>query len=271
MPGGYPIGPDLCNFQNITANTSTSFTVQTSSGAAATAGAWVQLSAATPYDTCWMVVMADLSSLSNYMAVHDIAIGAAGSEIILVPKLISYYPVSSAYSFPIDIPAGTRIAARATSTAATETSRVAVMLLDGGFTQMKGVAGIDAIGFNAANVYGTVIATPAAANTKGSYTQLIAATARDYIGFFWSTDSMANTSGGNPQGVLMDIAVGAGGSEVPLVTNAFCYALSNNTRVPSTYNFLPIQIPAGSRLAARIQSNLGTAQSLGLTIYGVYQ
>lgn len=104
--------------------------------------------------------------------------------------------------------------------------------------------------------------TSGAANTKGSYTQLIASTAFDASGFLLHLDM----STGN-RNCLIDIAVGAAGSEQDLLKNFFA---SFGAFVSwGRCHYIPLRIPAGSRVSARHQCNVGTqAISMAVTLIG---
>jgi len=92
-------------------------------------------------------------------------------------------------------------------------------------------------------------ATP---HTKGSWVEIDASTARDVCGIWLISD---NTIGATTvlAGMLIDIGVGAGGSEVVVVGN---FSVGNyGIGVPI---YLPIHIPAGNRVAARIQATVAS-------------
>jgi hypothetical protein len=119
------------------------------------------------------------------------------------------------------------------------------MLLDGQIA--------DTAGENTSNSRGTTITAGATANTKGSYTQLIASTPFDAD---WIEVEI--TWGSVPTGgeILVDIAVGAAGSEQDMISNLqYCDS--------SAYSFsrylFPIRVSAGTRIAARSQCNTGSA------------
>jgi hypothetical protein len=126
------------------------------------------------------------------------------------------------------------------------------------------------MGFQSATTKGTTVTCAGSANTKGSYAQVTASTSYDYIGLGFALDSQALTSG-NGAVWLMDIAIGAAASE-KIILPDWAFAVYNQTSylLPATCHppFLPMKIPAGTRLSARCQSGLASA-SCGVTIYGV--
>jgi len=98
---------------------------------------------------------------------------------------------------------------------------------------------------------GTVVNASASANTKGAWTELIASTGFAYAGFqlFANTDT-------NNEDFLIDIAIGAAASEKIVADNIFSGTYRAHAAVMLQ---IPVGIPAGSRISARVQSNVGSA------------
>ena len=86
---------------------------------------------------------------------------------------------------------------------------------------------------------GSTIDAGGTANTKGSYTQMVASTSRDYCALAWCMDSL-NVTPANTANFLVDVAIGGAGSEQVIVSNLFA------------------------------QHVAGT-QTFGATLYGVYK
>ena len=268
MPGGYPFGWDICNGTSVgSINTGTGGTTVTASGSANTKGSWTQLIAASASDCVMLGIM--LCAGATQVAV-DIGVGGSGNEVVVIPNLMTTMGVvvsSDTTLVPLAIPAGTRIAARCASPTGSATVAVALMLFDGGFAQMEGLAGADAIGFVGASTQGTAIALTN--NAKGSYVQMIAATARDYLGFLVGIDSQ-NGNAGAGHVVNLDIAVGGSGSEVIVIPN---HSISwwNGLLWGELTPFYSVAVPAGTRMAVRGASVGGGALTMGVTLYGFYQ
>jgi hypothetical protein len=91
----------------------------------------------------------------------------------------------------------------------------------------------------------------ATANTRGSWVQLISSTAADAYGLWlWARGVAAANGDGR---CLIDVAVGPSGSELIILPDLnFGAAPSSNTALNRNM-FVPIYIPAGSRVAARCQ------------------
>ncbi len=271
MPGGFPLGLDICHSLDYGTNLTASIGTQCTSGVANTMGNYAQLTAATTADTCFIVVQINTFPSTASELAADIAIGAAGSEQIIANQLITN-ELGFWYGYPCSIPSGTRIAARIQSQTASDITDVSVICFDGAHTQIEGTAGVDSIGFVAASTQGTTIDPGAVANTKGAYAQLVASTSRDYMGFMLCCDSL-NATPVSVSRTLLDIAVGAAASEVVILSNYQCFRQLNTTAAPGATPFFPIGIPSGTRVSARAQSsNNGSPQrTFGLTLYGVYQ
>jgi len=206
---------------------------------------------------------------ANVCAV-DIGIGGSGSEVVVAQQLMASGATATEgghhYLIPCAIPAGTRIAARGQGSAS-DTCYVSIVLFDAGFSG-EGCAGVDAVGFQAGTTVGSSIVPSASANTKGSYTQLVAATSADYDGFYLSFNNV-KASVTNAY-YLLDVAVGALGSESVIVPNIVLTPGGMITSPGSTGPFW-INIPAGSRIAARAQASSASATAFGLMLYGIYK
>lgn len=94
--------------------------------------------------------------------------------------------------------------------------------------------------------------------SKGSWAEAIAALANDTFGLLICINT--NSTSGASRNSIVDIGIGASGSEVVLVPdliggNATGYATGGN----GLWYFFPVAIPAGTRVAVRAQSTVTTA------------
>jgi hypothetical protein len=172
---------------------------------------------------------------------------------------------ASVYRLPIAIPAGTRIAIRSSGNkAADATNAAATRLYDSGFGA-EGCAGADAIGFTATTTTGTTITAGSAAGVYGAYTQIIAATARDYVGFV-----IDFLNGSDIDWHLATIAIGPWGSEIPIIPNIgfYCSPLNYSNTVLGPF-YIPI--PAGTRIAARLDDWYGGNEQVDIILHGLYK
>ncbi len=268
MPGGMPLGWEICNGRNLGATGGTGTgTVLTAGATANVKGSYTQMIAATSGDTSFVSIYLAGSDTSNSTGCGiDIAIGPAGSEKVIVSNLMcsgSYGTTSTSIALPLSIPAGSRVSARMQSNIASEANfDVTMCLFDGASTMIEGYSGVDALGYNAATSFGTTLTAGSPAGILGSYSQITSATTRDYAGLF----AVFDTNGGNLYNsvrFLIDIAIGASGSEQVIIPENV-YFLTNGSI------FYPIPVPAGTRIAARCSSPSG-AFSMGCTVYGAFQ
>ena len=249
-------------------------TVLTPNATAHTKGSWAQVIASTTAQARMVLVRlnanpTDTTSLSYLV---DIGTGASSSEVVLIPNLVNAPGAQWAdgicnYMLPLVIPAGTRIAARAQCVGASgATMPVTVTIFDADPAQVPYATGVDALGVSTATTLGQAI-TQGVSNAKGSWAQITASTSRDYIGFVVSADGQ--NTGGTYNYSLVDIGVGAAGSEQIIVPDWGC---KNNagTIFNGVSPFFPIRIPTGSRIAVRAASGGNPAGALGISIYGVY-
>jgi hypothetical protein len=109
-------------------------------------------------------------------------------------------------------------------------------------------------GYTTASSFGTTVSSGAGGAT-GSWTQLISSLPQDAIGFYVSTN---NISAGT---FKVEIGIGAAASEVSL--GEVSVSLNNSY----VNNFVPIPIPAGSRVSAR--SSGGNVDNIAVHIIPV--
>jgi hypothetical protein len=97
------------------------------------------------------------------------------------------------------------------------------------------------------------LAADATANTKGAWTELIAATSANasFLAMVLTcTQNAANNA------ALLDIGIGASGAETIVAENI---AIGGSSGLPIAF---PLKIPSGSRLAARMQSVVGSKSGI---------
>jgi hypothetical protein len=115
---------------------------------------------------------------------------------------------------------------------------------------------------SAASALGVQLTTVGSTNTKGAWTQLVASTSVDLAGLWFST--LAFGSASTPR--LVDIGIGAAASEQVLVANLTSQQGGAGASTEGDSVFIPIAVPAGSRLSARYQAtNTAGTQYVNLT------
>lgn len=215
-----------------------------------TKSAWVQVTAST--STAVGLFRFKPSTWAGFSATThatllDIGVGAAGSEVVVVPNLAvgGQYPTSTEYDIPIAIPAGRRVAIRAQGARTSASVGFNINLISATDSQTT-PASVDVLGTSTANSSGTAMS-----GSSGTYVQITAATTRDYQSLILIPSS---TSGLTVQYVtaILTLAVGAAGSEVDITQ---CLAFGDGGQGISPYSvrgeFGGGLIPSGSRIAVR--------------------
>ncbi len=225
-----------------------------------TKGAWVELIASTTYDAIGMIVQAFADSASGSFLL-DIGIGASGSEVPLIAdfqfqRLASAYGGSGQPFIPVHVPRGSRISMRvaASSTVAVPSTRVGVQLIAGsGGTPIFGRR-TATYGAVSASSEGTLVTAGGTAHTKGAWVALTTSASMDSE---WCVLSIMND--GTPGKVnLIDVAIGASGSEQIIVPNLYLPAAQTYQLTNGKVSF-PLHIPAGARVSVRAQSDVASA------------
>lgn len=99
--------------------------------------------------------------------------------------------------------------------------------------------------------------TPAV-GSKGSWAQVISSLTDDTFGLIICINNN-NTSAASRNSV-MDVGIGASGSEVVLIADLICgNAVNYNVNGGGIWYYFPVAIPAGTRIAIRAQSTVATA------------
>ena len=255
--------------ENAAASTGTSLTC----GVANTKGAWVELEAATEQDASWALVRIVDPSAGTHDYLVDIGIGAAAAETVVIPNVLLCYrsggAEAHAFLVPVAIPAGSRVAARAQSSAVSPTLKVEVMLFGGGFKQSSAPALVTVYGVDLTDSGGTPIDPGGVAHTKGAYSEIAAATAQDANWLVLGVGNQRN-AGRTLAHWLVDIAVGAAGSERIIVPDLLIQAGTTTPLIGPTTIPLPVFVPAGSRLAVRAQCSIidATDRTFDAIIWG---
>lgn len=242
--------------------------IQVSSAAAAgTKGAWTTIIASLDFDCDYLLVSMGWGS-GTRVFLTDIGVGGAGSEVAIatdIPCESSNSVVPEGISqvlIPAKIKAGSRISARSNISGAT-TKQIFVWIVP--------VAGsyIGQHSYQQCTTYG-IASTPAltnidpggTANTKSAWVQLVAATTADIKGlimFFMK----AGTPPGTAPDWKVDFGIGAAASEQILVPDYYVAQSTQASQVPHPSNspVIPMDIPEGTRLAARAACSITTAGS----------
>lgn len=259
----------------ITANTSTN-----------TKGAWTQLIASTAVQASGLMIsiLAEQSTATvATVFLVDIGFGAAASESVVIPNLAvsctAYATLAStgvySYFFPITVPASTRISARYQGSRSNDNlCYVTVATVGGGTGMLNGSGTVEAWGPDTSVSKLIELDPGGSAGTKGSYSQLIASTARKTREITIAFANPDNDSGGTDQVKKVwsvDIAVGGAGSEqiiIPDIPASRGWSICFSPHVLR----LPISIPSGTRVAARCcatTTSTGAPRKIAVAAYGI--
>jgi hypothetical protein len=249
--------------------TSTQATV-TADASTNTKGAWTQLIASTTAQTDWLYVTCEFTATNgvNTTFLVDIGTGASGSETVRIAnaglgqRLQVTARNMAPILFPIRVPSGTRIAARAQSESASRAGLMQVQTLSGAAPSSMPTT-LDTIGADTAASRGTNLPT------SNTFVQLTggSGTTQDYqalvvthVGPFTSftADNFTTT-----------VAKGASGSEVTLIEFGASSGSAELVIVPDKGEFTSTyvgHIPAGTRLA--VKASIGRTWR-DVILYGV--
>jgi hypothetical protein len=197
----------------------------------------------------------------------DLATGAAGSESVVVPNLMTEGSPSSGASphgelhvaLPLAVASGTRIALRcACSTASDTIGQLSVTCAAAGGT--PGCTAFVNAGADTSDSGGTAVDPGGTANTKGSYTQLTASTGAVAQVLVPLATVRGNAAATTAQWAF-DVATGAGGAETVLVpdirlgTAGAAEVRLNLRAVPPLLTY----IASGTRIAVRASCDITDA------------
>lgn len=235
-------------------------------------GAWTTLVTGLSASASWINLGPEpLSTTTGDRAIlFDLAIGASGSETIVAADLLFGFRAYRSLLLPLHLPAGATLRGRISC---------ALSGFNGLFTRTTAFYGepeaglstpsrITTYGAVPASSSGTAVTPGASTNTMGSYTELTSATTAPIHALMVLVQSSTTTIA-SAREYLIDIAVGASGSETVIVptfqvgyTDPFIY-----TRSPE---FMPLSmcLPAGVRLSARCSANVSSMSAIEVAVYG---
>ena len=247
----------------------------TTGAAAGTKGAVAELIASTSFDAYMIAIHAGDYGFSAVACegMLDILIGTATEEV-LIPNLLMGYcsgpnlaaiPASLGknWLFPLYIPAGSRISARAAGARTSTIVRVAVSLWGGhGVPPFR--VGSKVVSYPTAPAVprGQTI-TPGASGVDGAWTQVVASTSEPHFAIVPSFQVETDTTV-TQKTYQLDLGVGSATESV--IPSAYWYVTGTSEGMTGAWPDLPTftDIPSGSRLVARV-SNSGAND----TAYGV--
>jgi hypothetical protein len=249
-------------------------TAVTTGAAAGTKGAVAQLIASTLFDAYWIMVMASNlnSSATASEGALDIMVGAATEELLIPNMLMGYAggagsPIGGpqVWQFPLYIPAGSRLSAKACSARTSTAFRVAVWLYGGdGVPPFRVGSKVTTYGVTVPN--GTTI-TPGASGAEGAWTQIAATSSEDHFAFYPSFQPQADTTINNLY-YNVDIGVGAATEEQ---IGSWFFQTNSNESMGGPFNPMPAfqDVSSGTRLAMRASCSGVLDGGYGAALHGI--
>jgi len=276
IAGGAPIALPVSlgmNVQNNLSATARTGTSVTASGTTHTMGSWTSLIDPTTYDAYALYVAGEGLSGSGLRTslLADIGGGptGGGNERVLIPFLDFGYAqtignggMANGWYFPLYIPSGLRISARAQASTASDVVVLRVAAYQRPLFDMR-VSRWAQYGAQSGSSNGTSVT--AANGAFGSWTNVGATTARAHHLWHVAYDGLADTTL-TATGVVVEIGFTQDGGDRSIGT--FGFAESNSEWIMGPSNPIPLyhSVPAGTQLRARIAA--GHAEARGIIIYG---
>ena len=245
-------------------------------GGANVKGSWVQITAATSfaYDSVTLILLQPVTDGGGDSFLVDIGIGAAASEIVVVPNIHfdgsrgSFADWTATITLlPITVASGSRLACRcqAFGAAGSRTIDVFVVGRSGGSNLNRAITGpVVAYGVLTASTNATLVDQGAVANTYGAWTQIVLSTssAHNFLQVLvTNNDQNIGTAINN----VFDFQVGLGGVGVETIIGQFRFGVSNGVGIVSIPAPLFAQIPSGTRIIARCKCDSVTASARNAT------
>jgi hypothetical protein len=270
-----PSGPGRRRASNLNGQPTASWgtNVQAGGSAHALSASFVELFAATDFDTHWVTVFvhSTAGAATRTDTLLNIYVGANGSEVLLIDSLAVGWASTMSLGdfkligFPLFIPAGTRITAKTRSVVGSKNCQVGIIIEGCGGMPAHWVGrGVETLGENTASSTGTSV-TPGT-GSEGTFTSIGTSTYRYGYVVPWSHGTLADTTQANNE-IMFDI--GSGGTALPGLSD-FSFN-SNTNEAISAWGARGrfCNIPAGTALQLRGQAS-GTAEAQDCLIYGVY-
>ena len=243
-----------------------------------TKGSWAEISSATTFDYNAFLLQVHNDDVAGQCHLLDIGVGAASSEQVICSDLVVCKGRNSAaYAFglrmmlPIQIPEGTRVAARIgkpTAVSGADTLRVSLLGINYGFAGPLGFSGAESLGTEA----DTAALITVAGNTggKGSYVEVVSSTSKDYKAFMIQSDNNFLGGGASAVRAAYDISIGAASSEQVIVPDAQAAVnFSDDVVFPDAAGPFYTFIPEGSRIAVRHETSFA-ATNMSYGVVGLY-
>lgn len=251
----------------------------TTGGTAATKGTAVELIASTSFDVYMVRLQVSNYGLSATIsdAMLDIMVGGATEEVIIPNILVGgsrggniAAPIPSglgrSYSFPVYIPAGTRISAKAAGARTSTAMNVGIMLEGGHGIPPYPVASVVTSYPAAPSVPRGQAITPGTSAAEGAWTEVVASTTSAHFAVMPSFQSEQDTTMTEKQYAL-DIGLGAATEE--MMAEGYQFGSGTGELFDGPWPDFPayFDIPSGSRLTARVSCSGALDTNYGVMLH----
>lgn len=248
-------------------------TTVTASGTPNTKGTPVSLGQTT-FSWHWVQVAITRSSAAADFVIDIMVDDGSSNRFTLVENLRHYSKGAAdnpaAYFLPLHVPSGARLYARSSSSTASATVRVSVV---GCSTGLNGAAGHGQCAglWTPANSRGVSISAGGFVNTKNTWFALTASSTIRVRAILLGIGAIEDTARANPTHFLIDVGVGASGSQQVLVPNLSLDADPTSDALGDwVIGPLPCDVPAGTAWWVRAQCSAGTTDALfDFALYGL--
>lgn len=282
MPLILPHAPQFSLYEsNASASPSGNFgtSVANPAGANTKAATWTELIAATTFDALYVQVIVGVNNASNTdtSAIIDIGIGASTAEVVLIPDLLAGFSGQLSgggggprhYMFPLYVPSGSRISARAASVRTTGTTRVEVQLWGGPRNPDMWWCGkqVVAYGINTADS-GAVSVTAGNSGAEGTIVA-IGTTSQNHEAFVVGVQgNKATYTGGTTY--HFDLGLETTSTAWLIRDQMKCHVTSGEIVGMGGFPWFPVfaRVPSGTVMAMAGECS-GTAEALDFAVYGV--
>lgn len=245
----------------------------TSPGSANTKGSYTELITSLPYDVDGLLILTGTNSATNRFII-DIAVGGAGSEVVIFPDLLSNQ-MSRACTWvhlPVSLAAGTRVAGRCSASGAGLATTAFVHLVRGSLWSSPPAGRVVALGANVGTTRGVQIDPGGTINTLGAWFELSSAVPADIAAVMVVLANAGNSAPADNAGNFeLQLGVGAAASEALVLGSLRFGSASPGLYGPIAPIWLPCPIRSGARLAARAQApiNDATDRLFDVVVYGL--
>lgn len=219
-------------------------------------GNWKELYTALPFDCGGLLININHNSALMHVLL-DIGAGAAAAESVIIPNLHIAAPRAAQSGFnvfvPISVPKGTRLSGRITSSVTS--GQIFTNLVALAATQdSPGYGRCESVGEVLASSRGTDIDPGTTANTVGTWQQIVAATGFRYRQLIICVNERANSAAAAIN-LWFDLGIGASSAEVEYIPKIISQVnITSDEMGQRVIGPLPVDIPAGTRIAARCRS-----------------